>query len=81
MTETAVQSPTSFSRPKLGRAGRHVHQRRAARTALLPAIQPLGESRADWQILAQVGERVGLDKPPFAASLVFKDIANHRAAV
>jgi NADH-quinone oxidoreductase subunit G len=40
-----------------------------------PAIQPLGECRADWQILAQVGERVGLGKPPFAASLVFRDIA------
>jgi NADH-quinone oxidoreductase subunit G len=40
-----------------------------------PAIQPLGECRADWQILAQVGERVGLGKPPFAASLAFRDIA------
>ncbi|MFN2224213.1 MAG: NADH-quinone oxidoreductase subunit NuoG [Candidatus Promineifilaceae bacterium] len=40
-----------------------------------PAIQPLGECRADWQIFAQVGERVGLGKPPFAASLVFRDIA------
>ncbi|MDX1615516.1 MAG: molybdopterin-dependent oxidoreductase, partial [Candidatus Promineifilaceae bacterium] len=41
-----------------------------------PAIQPLGESRPDWQILAQIGERVGLDKPPFAASLMFRQIAN-----
>lgn len=40
-----------------------------------PAIQPLGESRPDWQILAQIGERVGLGKPPFAASLVFRDVA------
>ena len=40
-----------------------------------PAIPAYGDSRADWQILAQVGERVGLDRPAFAASLVFKEIA------
>ncbi len=40
-----------------------------------PAITPVGESRPDWQILAQVGERLGLGKPPFAASLVFRDLA------
>lgn len=40
-----------------------------------PAIRPLGESRADWQILAQLGERVGLGKPAYAASLVFRDLA------
>ncbi|MBK7897415.1 MAG: NADH-quinone oxidoreductase subunit NuoG [Anaerolineaceae bacterium] len=40
-----------------------------------PAIQPVGEARPDWQILAQIGERVGLEKPAFAASLVFRDLA------
>ena len=40
-----------------------------------PAIPPMGEARPDWQILAQLGERVGLGKPTFAASLVFKEIA------
>ncbi len=40
-----------------------------------PAIQPLGEARPDWQILAQIGERVGLGKPAFAASLVFRDLS------
>lgn len=40
-----------------------------------PGIAPIGESRPDWQILAQVSERVGLGKPAFAASLVFRDIA------
>ncbi len=40
-----------------------------------PAIPAVGESRADWQILAQIGERVGLGKPPFAASLAFREIA------
>lgn len=40
-----------------------------------PAIKPLGETRADWQILAQVGERVGLGRPAFAPSLVFKELA------
>lgn len=40
-----------------------------------PAITPVGECRPDWQILAQVGERLGLGKAPFAASLVFRDLA------
>ena len=40
-----------------------------------PAIQPLGDCKPDWQILALLGERVGLDKVPFAASLVFREIA------
>ncbi|MAT97788.1 MAG: NADH dehydrogenase (quinone) subunit G [Anaerolineaceae bacterium] len=40
-----------------------------------PAIHPVGEARPDWQILAQIGERVGLEKPAFAASLVFRDLA------
>ena len=40
-----------------------------------PAIPVVGECRPDWQILAQIGERVGLGKPAFAASLAFKDVA------
>ncbi len=40
-----------------------------------PAIQPVGESREDWRILAQISEKLGLGKPPFAASLVFKELA------
>jgi NADH-quinone oxidoreductase subunit G len=40
-----------------------------------PAIAAVGESRADWQILAQLGERVGMGKPPFAASLLFREIS------
>jgi NADH-quinone oxidoreductase subunit G len=40
-----------------------------------PAIQPVGASRPDWQILALLNERVGLGAPPFAASLVFRELA------
>jgi NADH-quinone oxidoreductase subunit G len=40
-----------------------------------PAIPPVGESRPDWQILALLNERVGLGAPPFAASLVFGELA------
>jgi NADH-quinone oxidoreductase subunit G len=40
-----------------------------------PAIAPMGESRPDWQILAQVAERVGLGQPAYAAGLVFKELA------
>ena len=39
-----------------------------------PAVAPVGESRADWQILAQIGEKVGAGKPAFAASLAFKEL-------
>jgi len=44
-----------------------------------PAIAPMGEARPDWQILSQIGERIGLGKPAFAASLVFKEIAKATA--
>jgi NADH-quinone oxidoreductase subunit G len=40
-----------------------------------PAIPAVGESRPDWQILAQLGERLDLGKAPYAASLVFRDIS------
>ena len=40
-----------------------------------PAIPAVGQSRPDWQILAQVGERVGMGRPPFAAALLFREIA------
>ncbi len=40
-----------------------------------PGVQPVGDCRADWHILAHLGERVGLGKPAVAASLVFRDIA------
>lgn len=39
------------------------------------AIPPIGEARPDWQILLQVGERLGLGQPKIAASLVFKQLA------
>jgi NADH-quinone oxidoreductase subunit G len=41
-----------------------------------PAIAPVGKSRADWLILAQLGERLGLGQPPYAASILFKEIAD-----
>lgn len=40
-----------------------------------PAITPVGESRPDWQILSQIGERLDMGKPAFAASLLFRDVA------
>lgn len=40
-----------------------------------PAIPPVGESREDWRIFGQIGEKMGLGKPAFAASLVFRDIS------
>jgi NADH-quinone oxidoreductase subunit G len=35
------------------------------------AITPVGNSRDDWRILGQVGEKLGMSTPKFAASLVF----------
>jgi NADH-quinone oxidoreductase subunit G len=40
-----------------------------------PAIPAVGESRADWQILGQIGERLDMGKPAIAASLFFRDVA------
>jgi NADH-quinone oxidoreductase subunit G len=42
-------------------------------------IPVVGQSRADWQILAQIGERIGLGKAAVAASLVFREIASNVA--
>ena len=40
-----------------------------------PAIQPAGKSRPDWQILGQIGERIGIGKPPIAAGQIFTEMA------
>jgi NADH-quinone oxidoreductase subunit G len=40
-----------------------------------PAIQTVGEGRADWEILAQIGEELGLGKAPYAAGLLFKEMS------
>jgi NADH-quinone oxidoreductase subunit G len=40
-----------------------------------PAITPVGECRSDWQIIAQISEKLGLGKAPIASSLVFRDMA------
>jgi NADH-quinone oxidoreductase subunit G len=40
-----------------------------------PAIPSFGESRSGWQILGQLAEHLGLGKSPYAASLVFREIA------
>jgi NADH-quinone oxidoreductase subunit G len=75
MTETAEMADVVLPAQSWAeREGSYTNgERRVQR--FYPAIQPLGECRADWQILAQVCERVGLGKPRFAASLVFREIA------
>jgi NADH-quinone oxidoreductase subunit G len=40
-----------------------------------PAIQPVGSSRPDWLIVAQIGERLGAGKAPVAAGQVFSELA------
>ena len=40
-----------------------------------PAIPIVGDSRPDWQILAQLGLRLGIvEKVPFGAGLIFREI-------
>jgi len=39
-----------------------------------PAIQPSGNSRPDWQILDQIGERLGAGKEAVAAGQVFSEL-------
>ncbi|MCA9955393.1 MAG: NADH-quinone oxidoreductase subunit NuoG [Ardenticatenaceae bacterium] len=75
MTETAAQADVVLPAQSWAeREGTFTSgERRVQR--YYPAIQPVGESRPDWQILAQIGERVGLEKPAFAASLIFRDLA------
>ncbi len=75
LTETAAQADVVLPAQSWAeREGTYTSgERRVQR--FYPAIPPLGDGRPDWQILAQVGERLGLGKPPFAASLVFRQIA------
>lgn len=76
LTETAAAADVVLpAQSWVERDGTYTNgERRVQRS--YPAIQPVGDSKADWQILALICERVGLGKPPFAASLVFQDIAN-----
>src|SRR5262249_9529746 len=39
------------------------------------AVEPLGESRADWEILADVARALGLDVTPTRAAHVFRQLA------
>jgi NADH-quinone oxidoreductase subunit G len=75
MTETAAQADVVLPAQSWAeREGTFTSgERRVQR--YYPAIPVVGQSRADWQILAQIGERVGLGKPAFAASLAFRDLA------
>jgi NADH-quinone oxidoreductase subunit G len=75
LTETAAQADVVLPAQSWAeREGTFTNgERRVQR--FYPAIPVMGESRADWQILAEVSERVGLGKAPFAAGLVFRDIA------
>jgi NADH-quinone oxidoreductase subunit G len=49
-------------------------ERRVQRT--YPAVRPWGESRADWTILADVGERVGIALPRKGEAAVMAQIAS-----
>jgi NADH-quinone oxidoreductase subunit G len=62
LTETAVQADVVLPAQSWAeREGTFTSgERRVQR--YYPAIQPMGEARPDWLILAQIGERVGLGK-------------------
>jgi NADH-quinone oxidoreductase subunit G len=44
-----------------------------------PAIQTAGNSRPDWQILGQIGERLGMGNTPIAAGQIFSELAKTAA--
>jgi len=75
MTETAVSADIIFPAQSWAeRDGTFTNgERRVQR--YYPAIHPVGDSRPDWQILSQLGERVGADKAETVASLVFKKLS------
>jgi NADH-quinone oxidoreductase subunit G len=74
MTKTAVSADIVFPAQSWAeRDGTFTNgERRVQR--YYPAIRPVGDSRPDWQILSQLGERVGADKAETVASLVFKKL-------
>jgi NADH-quinone oxidoreductase subunit G len=74
MTETAVLADVVFPAQSWAeREGTFTSgERRVQR--YYPAIPAAGQSRPDWQILAQLGERLGAGKVPAAASLAFKEV-------
>jgi len=75
MTETAAQADVVLPAQSWAeREGTFTSAERRVQR-YYPAIPALGTCRPDWQILAQIGERFGLGKPAFSASLVFREIA------
>lgn len=75
LTETAQAADVVFpARSWAEREGTFTSgERRVQR--FYPAIPVVGDSRADWRILADLGERFGLGEAPYAAGLVFRQIA------
>jgi NADH-quinone oxidoreductase subunit G len=74
MTETAVLADVVFPAQSWAeREGTFTSgERRVQR--YYPALPAVGQSRPDWQILAQLGARLGAGKAPVAASLAFKEV-------
>lgn len=74
MTKTAVSADIIFPAQSWAeRDGTFTNgERRVQR--YYPAIHPVGGSRPDWQILSQLGERVGAGKADTVASLVFRNL-------
>ncbi len=74
MTKTAVAADILFPAQSWAeRDGTFTNgERRVQR--YYPAIRPVGDSRPDWQILSQLGEKVGAGKAETVTSLVFRSL-------
>jgi predicted molibdopterin-dependent oxidoreductase YjgC len=44
------------------------------------AVEPLGASLPDWEIISRIGAALGMGPPPATAEAVFKALAAHATA-
>jgi NADH-quinone oxidoreductase subunit G len=74
MTETALQSDVVLPRQSFAeRDGSFTNgERRVQR--FYTAQAPVGESRPDWKIFAEIGQRLGRAKPKLSAAAVMQDV-------
>ncbi len=74
MTETALQADVVLPRQSFAeRDGTFTNaERRVQRFYLAQA--PLGDSRPDWKIFAEIGQKLGRTKPKLSAAAVMQDI-------
>jgi NADH-quinone oxidoreductase subunit G len=78
LTETALAADVVLpAQSYVEREGTYTNGMRRVQR-FFPAVAPVGEMRADWQILAAVGKEMGIDMVHPSAAAVMLDIASVR---